>query len=209
MPNATRDDSGSQSCDRGYCMKMSKRTDRSIGYKPFADVPTRNKLQTHLEIPLLVRALGLRRGGKVLEIGCGRGVALPEISRRLRPTFIAGLDADRDLLDIAATRVDGLGGTIVLIHADARAIPAGDSSFDLVIDFGTCYHIDRAEHAIREVFRVLKPGGIFVHETRASQLLAHPLRSLTRRIPWHVAPRLVPARRGGLWTARQKLQLYA
>jgi cyclopropane fatty-acyl-phospholipid synthase-like methyltransferase len=46
-------------------------------YRPFENVETRNGLQALVEIPLMLRALPLPRGGRVLEVGCGRGVALP------------------------------------------------------------------------------------------------------------------------------------
>ena len=45
-----------------------------------------------------------------------------------------------------------------------------------------------AARALDEIHRVLTPGGLFVHETRLSQLLSHPIRSLGRSMPLHVAP---------------------
>jgi hypothetical protein len=51
---------------------------------------------------------------------------------------------------------------------------------------------------------VLAEGGVFVYETRMSQLLSHPVRARGRRLPWPIAPALVPRRRALLWGARTK-----
>ena len=173
-------------------------------YRAFENMPARNTLQARIEIPLLVRSLRLPGGGSLLEVGCGRGIAIPEFARRLKPERIVGLDSDQSLLDIATEQLARAGVAATLINADVRTIPMDDVSIDLVIDFGTCYHIEEPEKALREIRRVLKPGGLFVHETRASQLLAHPVRSFGRSIPWEVIPDVVPERRAGLWTARRK-----
>jgi ubiquinone/menaquinone biosynthesis C-methylase UbiE len=61
-----------------------------------------------------------------------------------------------------------------------------------VLDFGTAYHIARRGEALRELARVLRPGGRLVHETRFNQLVAHPVRSFGRRLPWEVVPALRP-----------------
>jgi len=115
-----------------------------------------------------------------------------------------GLDFDQALLDFAAEQLAFAGVEATLINADVRTIPMDDSSVDLVVDFGTCYHIEEPEKALWEIRRVLKPGGLFVHETRVSQMLAHPVRSFGRSIPWDVIPNVVPERWAGLWTARRK-----
>ncbi len=172
------------------------------GYRPFPDVGRRNAWQASLEVPTLVWALGLPRGQRVLEVGCGRGVALPSLLRLLRPKCLTGLDIDAVLLGQARSRAEGLG--IELLVGDVRALPFPDASFDLVVDFGTCYHVSRRGQALREIARVLAQGGLFVYETRPSQLLAHPVRSHGRRLPWHAVPELVPDRHALLWATRVK-----
>jgi SAM-dependent methyltransferase len=173
-------------------------------YQPFPDVARRNSWQESLELPAMVRALGLPEGGRVLEVGCGRGVALPALSRLLRPSRLVGLDVDGSLLEIARDRASGAGGGIELQQGDVRALPFEDAAFDLVVDFGTCYHVARRAQALREISRVLVAGGRFVHETRLSQLLSHPVRSWDRRLPWDAAPELVAQRHALLWASRVK-----
>lgn len=174
-------------------------------YRPFPDIPRRNYFQAAFEIPLLVRALGLPPGQRVLEVGCGRGVALPPLARLIRPSRLVGLDIDAGLVRIARERLKRHAIHASVECGDVRAMPFPGASFDLVIDFGTCHHISRPEQALREIVRVLAPGGVFVCETVSSQLLSHPIRTHGRRLPWSVVPELRTERDAVLWKARRKV----
>jgi len=182
-------------------------------YQRFGNVEARNGLQERLEIPLLLRALRPPLGARVLEVGCGRGVALPVLAERLRPTSLVGVDLDPVLVEIARQRVGAVGLAATIVHSDLRDLPFDDGSFDLVIDFGTCYHVSGGtagvHRALREVARVLAPGGRFIHETPVAQHLAHPVRSFGRRLPWSAHPSLVPERRAVLWSMRRKVAPHA
>ena len=180
-------------------------------YRAFGNVETRNGLQERLEIPLLLRALRLPRGQRVLEIGCGRGIALPVLATRLVPQSLTGVDIDPELVGVARDRLERAGVRATVVEADARALPFEDGSFDLVIDFGTCYHVSGgrqgAATALNEIARVLRVGGRFVHETPIAQHLAHPIRSLGRTLPWKRVPALVWEASAVLWSSRRKFAL--
>lgn len=186
---------------------MPSERDRE-SYVAFGNVEARNQLQARFEIPLMLRMLRPPRGGRVLEIGCGRGIALPVLATLLAPSSLVGLDIDPQLVANANEhlRTTGISGRV--LRGDARALPLDSGSFDLVIDFGTCYHVgggaDGARAALREVARVLRPGGLFIHESRVAQRLAHPVRSFGRRLPWKAAPELRPYQRALLWSMRLK-----
>ena len=173
-------------------------------YRPFPNEEGRNTRQASLEIPVMVRALGLPAGGRVLEVGCGRGIALPVLARLLRPSHLAALDIEPTFLEEARARLDGEGIAAELVPGDVRRMPFPDASFDMVVDFGTCYHIARATAAIAEIARVLAPGGLFVHETPVSQLLSHPVRAFGRRLPWSSADCFKRHRTALLWSARRR-----
>jgi SAM-dependent methyltransferase len=179
-----------------------------MDYVPFPNIEGRNGLHARVEVPLLIKALRIPHGGRVLEVGCGRGVALPVLAERLTPFALFGVDVDATLLDVAAWRLRAARVAATLVEADVRDLPLETATFDLVVDFGTCYHVSGGaagrRAALREVARVLRPGGVFVHETPVAQHLAHPIRSFGRTLPWHEAPTLVPDRAAVLWAARRK-----
>ncbi|MFL5607915.1 MAG: class I SAM-dependent methyltransferase [Gemmatimonadaceae bacterium] len=184
------------------------RAPRAEEYERFGNVEARNGLQERLEIPLLLRTLRPPLGARVLEVGCGRGIALPVLAERLRPTELVGVDIDPMLVAIARHRLRASGTEASVLQCDVRALPFEADSFDLVMDFGTCYHVGGgtagARAALREIARVLCPGGLFIHETPVAQHLAHPVRSFGRRLPWATQPALVPERRAVLWSMRRK-----
>lgn len=183
--------------------------DSTETYEAFGNVAARNDLQTVVEIPLLIRALRLPRGGRILEVGCGRGIALPVLAERLAPSALVGVDVDPELIVLAERHLRVRGVQATLLHADVRELPLESSSFDLVIDFGTCYHVSGgtagARTALAEIARVLRPGGLFVHETPVAQHLAHPVRSFGRSLPWRATPTLARGRTALLWSVRRRI----
>jgi SAM-dependent methyltransferase len=189
-------------------LRQAPPEDPTQKYAAFGNVEARNGLQERIEIPTLIRALRLPRGGRVLEIGCGRGIALPVLAERLAPTELVGVDIDPALIAAAEHRVRRARVAARLIEADVRALPLESASFDLVIDFGTCYHVSGgaggALTALSEIARVLRRGGLFVHESRVAQHLAHPVRSFGRTLPWARVPELVRDRAAVLWGVRRK-----
>lgn len=176
--------------------------DAELEYRPFPDLDGRNWRQAYLEIPTMVALLGIRRSQRVLEVGCGRGNALPILARLLSPRRLVGLDVDESMLAAGARRLHTEGTCAELIPGDIRDLPFPDASFDIVIDFGTCFHVARADVALRQIARVLVPGGAFVTETKLSQMLSHPVRSWDRRLPWEAVPDLLPRRWALLWESR-------
>jgi ubiquinone/menaquinone biosynthesis C-methylase UbiE len=149
-------------------------------YQPFPNMDGRDSRQARIEVPLFATLLRIPRCARILEVGCGRGVALGSLADRRSPRHLVGLDLDRESL--AEARRNDVPGA--LVQSDVRSIPFRDESFDVVIDFGTCYHIARSELALAEIARVLRVGGIFCTETKLSQLLSHPVRSFRRALRW-------------------------
>lgn len=174
-------------------------------YRPFPNDEGKNSRQAQLEIPMLVRAMKLPAGARILEIGCGRGIALPVFDRLCSPRRLVGLDIDGELLMEAADNLREHGARAELCCGDVRRMPFDDESFDVVIDFGTLYHIARSPAALDEIARVLAPGGAFVYETKASQLLSHPVRSRGRRLLSPAPHGLRPRRWAMLWASRTKV----
>lgn len=173
-------------------------------YQPFPNEDGRNRRQELLELPAMIQALGLPRHLRVMELGCGRGIALPVLARCLVPTRLVGVDVDATLISIARQALQGGSVRAKLAVADIRALPFPDASFDMLIDFGTCFHVAYPGRALQEIERVLVPGGLFATETKLSQLMSHPIRASGRFLPWWAAPSLIPHRHALLWECRRR-----
>ena len=160
----------------------------------------RNLLHGCMEVGLMVRLLGIPTGQRVLQVGCGSGIALASLSRLRLPRMMTGIDIDAFPLIEAEGRLRAKDVDAHLVQADVRDMPFPDGFFDLVIDFGLCNHVKHPGDELREIARVLNVSGTFVCETP----MAHPLADRNRRLPWSDAPSLTPVRRQLLWASRTK-----
>jgi SAM-dependent methyltransferase len=111
---------------------------------------------------------GLRRGHQLLDIGCGNGRHTAAAYGRAGITAV-GVDRNCEDLNAARERLafhDRLGvrggGVWALAAADARSLPFGDLAFDTVVCSEVLEHIPDHDRAMREIVRVLKPGGDLV-----------------------------------------------
>jgi ubiquinone/menaquinone biosynthesis C-methylase UbiE len=107
----------------------------------------------------LLDSAGLRRGERVLDIACGTGVVTRLAAERAgADTAVAGLDINPAMLAVARS-VASSGAAIEWYEADAEALPLADRSFDVVLSsLGLQFVPDKAS-ALREMRRVLAPGG--------------------------------------------------
>jgi SAM-dependent methyltransferase len=99
-----------------------------------------------------IRRVGVPRGGRVLEVGCGSGVFLRAAADR--GAQVSGLDASDALLAIARARVPEAD----LRVADMQFLPYEDDAFDLVVGFNSFFFAANMIAALREAGRVAKPG---------------------------------------------------
>lgn len=101
---------------------------------------------------------------EVLDLACGTGDFSIAIARALPQAQVTGLDLSAGMLEVMAGKVEkeGLGDRIRTLQGDGEALPFGDGSFDRVgIAFGIRNFEDR-EQGLREMLRVLRPGGRLV-----------------------------------------------
>ena len=110
---------------------------------------------------------------KVLDVGCGSGLLLNGAAMQLTSGKATGVDlwsphsggGNLELLWKNA-KAEGVVDKIEFKEADARKMPFEDATFDVVLSSGALHHIshsfDDHERAVREMVRVLKPGGKIV-----------------------------------------------
>ena len=107
-------------------------------------------------------AMAIDSAGSVLDLGCGTGVASRAIARR--PGFsgrVTGIDRSPHLI-AAATRLgdeDGLEGKVEFRSGDSHSLQLPDAGFDAVVAHTLFSHLDDPRNVLREIARVLKPGG--------------------------------------------------
>jgi SAM-dependent methyltransferase len=98
------------------------------------------------------------QGADVLELGSGPGLTTDWLADR--GARLTAVEYDKtDAMSLAARRHD-----VTVLHADARALPLPDSSFDAVVCFTMLHHLPSPaaqDELFAQAARVLRPGGIF------------------------------------------------
>lgn len=117
----------------------------------------RGNLQTNLEFLSKTSLLG--PNDKILEIGCGIGSIVFELSRQ--GYNIMGTDISREAIAYGLKKY----GDVHLEVQPAEILPYESGSFDVALSFDLFEHIAQIDRHISEVFRVLRPGGYYLFQT--------------------------------------------
>lgn len=118
-------------------------------------------LDRHVEVLLAPLELGPQH--VVLELGCNAGATTVQLIRRYGCTVHA-IDIVPDMVRAAEerTRLAGVEGRAHVQLMDARSLQFPDATFDFVIGIEVVYHFEDKAACLREIARVLKPGGQLV-----------------------------------------------
>lgn len=149
------------------------------GWGLFAPIAT----YTTMPAAELVRYADIRRDERVLDVACGTGVVSVTAARL--GAQVSALDLSPKLIEAGAENAALAGVEIEFREGDVENLPYRDGAFDTVVSqFGHMF-APRPEIAIREMFRVLKPGGRIAFSTWPPDQFIGEMFQLTAR---HVPP---------------------
>jgi ubiquinone/menaquinone biosynthesis C-methylase UbiE len=132
----------------------------AIEPRPEPDFEKRDEFgNNEANVRFLRETLAAGSGRRVLEIGSGRGALLRQLLQEgLR---VQGVEINQDRIDESRR----LFGDLPITKVDGPALPFADASFDVVLSFDVFEHIPDSDAHLREVQRVLAPGGRYLLQT--------------------------------------------
>ena len=96
-------------------------------------------------------------GLDVLDVGCGQGIDLACYASA--GARVTGIDLTPRHVQLAREHVAAMGLTAAVVEGDAESLPFSDHGFDRVSSNGVLHHTPNLPAALREIRRVLRPGG--------------------------------------------------
>jgi SAM-dependent methyltransferase len=131
--------------------------EHELGTREFFDRIERHRYQQYA--PWMPRVMGFDkfRGARLLEIGCGMGTDLLQFARG--GARCTGIDLTPRSVEITRHRFALYGNPGAFMISDGEQLPFASESFDVVYSNGVLHHTPDTAGAIREVHRVLRPGG--------------------------------------------------
>jgi SAM-dependent methyltransferase len=129
-----------------------------FGTREFFDAVEHNRY--HDYAPWMPEVMGFDQfaGQRLLEVGCGMGTDLLQFARG--GAKVTGVDLTPRSIDISRKHLKLYGQSGDFAITDAESLPFADESFDVVYSNGVLHHTPDTVGAVREVHRVLKPGGL-------------------------------------------------
>jgi len=99
---------------------------------------------------------------RLMDVGCGQGRVFSLLQQAFSPRQIVGVDIDARLLERAAQAARECGCPVELKRSSVTRLDLPDSSIDLIFCHQLIHHVANQEDALRELHRVLAPGGMLL-----------------------------------------------
>jgi ubiquinone/menaquinone biosynthesis C-methylase UbiE len=127
--------------------------------------PIRLLIQEKIILRWIKSKMDLPPGGRFLEIGCGRGAGACMLLREFRPAAVHAMDLDESMINAARRYVTEVQRQHIHLYVgDTLYLPYRAGAMDAVFGFGVLHHLPDWRAGVREIARVLKPGGIYFLE---------------------------------------------
>lgn len=148
----------------------------------FVNSPMRQAMQA-LVIRWFRAVMPLNPGTDILEIGCGAGAGARMLARRFNPRRLFLTDLDIRMVTRARKRFPpGSPPPTWFCVGDAARLPFGNETTHAVFGFGFLHHVPAWRDGLAEIYRVLKPGGVYYFEEYYPSLYQN---FITRRLAVH------------------------
>ena len=115
-----------------------------------------------------VDGLQPKEGERIIEVGFGGGYALDRVRERVAPARPVGVEISLPMIEAGRAR---WGDAVELHQADVTAMPFAKAAADAVLSVNTIYFWPEPAAALREIRRVLKPGGRLVLGVRGKRIM--------------------------------------
>lgn len=117
----------------------------------------------------------------IVDVGCGWGLELSLMERRFHPRRLVAIDIDAKMVDGARAEASRQGLTVEFQQTSASQIALSERSVDMIFCHQTFHHLVEQAAALREFYRVLKPGGVLMFaESTRKFIFSWPIRLLFR-----------------------------
>lgn len=137
--------------------------------------PLRRWLQRTVTLSGFTQLGAQLAGCHILEPGCGDGAGAEMLIQTAGARRVDAFDVDRRELARVRRRAQARALPIHAFRADVAHIPVASESYGAVVCFGVIHHAPDWRLALRETFRVLRPGGQLCLEESYAAFILHPL----------------------------------
>jgi ubiquinone/menaquinone biosynthesis C-methylase UbiE len=114
----------------------------------------------HFSNKAVLRTLDLKPGLSILDVGCGTGILLQQLLQLGLHLKLYGIDISSKMVKVAQAKFDQ--GSALVHEGSAHGLPYKNESYDCVTCATSFHHYPSPRNSLREMFRVLKPGGKLV-----------------------------------------------
>jgi ubiquinone/menaquinone biosynthesis C-methylase UbiE len=158
----------------------------------FAEVNKEHKLMWYTMLVDHVRECISSSPKNVLDVGAGPGYLVEALAESFPQSHVAGVDISEKALEIAKETTKQYPFVELKQGSVDTALPYEDNTFEIVVSRDSFHHFPDAERALREMLRVLAPGGVLY------------IQDLRRDLPQEILDMALPRE-----TVFQKLQYYS